>query len=462
MSFLVVSKADSPVIQELGLDIPLAVIELGESGPIVSLDGVPLAPPALHLGALASVVCSKKAKAEIAAFEQYFVESFGQDAPVSADLTSCPEAQRSAQLSAVLLRALREANLGHARRNVSLQRSIAELRKQHTQMQSAFSALERYVYDAGVMHRSLTLELMPAADELPLALPPGGALVQRLPCSSSGLSDLAISIDESCLPAEGDLVVSLATLEDEQVHAQWTVSGTEIETGWLRFSLPVSLEADERTPVLRVEWQGQLDLALGAAMHHPDPRFQATIDGASQNMVLAIRAWSYVAGCEAPASEDGHLPNHNPVRRRLISAERLSKAENLTPACTVFQFLDDSKALLVHAVPDGPSVARIGASVGVGVSHISASIMTRNEQAPDLDYAIAVAPAQTTRDVPQFEPLKRSPWLRLSAMHIGEVHLYLPEPIEATHDLYLMVRPSEGVTDVSWSWSTFFAIALHM
>lgn len=290
-------------------------------------------------------------------------------------------------------------------------------------------------------------------------------LEQRLPRESTGLCDVAISIVVPEGLEGGVLNVTLWTAEDEREHAQWQLPANELRSGWLRLSLLASLEDDARTPFLRLAWDGEVGLELDWSVKHPDPRFQAIIDGKETGATLALRSWSFVAGVEAPLPEDGVLPGRIVRRKRVVSNETLAAAQNLTPECETFGLLEEHRALLVHITPSGHSVARLPAAVKAGVRHVSAEIQTRSEKAPNIEYAIAIAPASRRPDpsdpVPHFRRDDVTSWVELRALEPGALHLYLPDPVEETSDLYLMVRPAAGVADVSWGWSTFSAITLE-
>lgn len=468
MLYLIIAAVDLGKVEKLRVPFKLAVVSSDGATLTITHDKAVLSPSEIYSGAIASVVCSAKGQNEITRFNAFFEAEFGTAAPEVIDLNKTALVDQNEIRDVVqtaLLAVLSDRQIVQASRNVALSRDVVQLRQQHAQMQEAFARLESYVYDCNLNHRTLAGELLPAEGTKPLRLSDGVELVQRLPRASTGLSDIALSFEPLDTFEDGLLSITLMTAEDEHEHALWMLAEQDLKKGWIRLALPVSMAADPRTPVLKLTWDGPEDLGLRWCMNHPDPRYQAFIGAEATGKTLAMRFWHYVAGCEAPVSSDALLPNKKKIRKRVVPAPVLAAAENLNPACETFMFLEDHGALLMHVVTTGYAVARLAEVVPEGISHVSATIMTRAEQGPDIDYALAIRPVTERTEViastAVFRPEHVTPWTRLSALEKGELHLYLSGPLDGKHDLYLMTRPSEGVEDISWGWSTFSAITLR-
>ena len=159
------------------------------------------------------------------------------------------------------------------------------------------------------------------------------------------------------------------------------------------------------------------------------------------------------------------FPGGRPVRRLTVPGDVLAGSVNLRPANQPFLYLADSRALLLHVSPEGPSVGVLAAGVPARTTRLSAKIMTRAAGGPPVEYAFALAPAGATppppgADLPDFAPGHLTEWQRLPPMTEGELHLALPAPLEQAHDLYMITRLPEGIEDASWGWATFAGFRL--
>lgn len=292
---------------------------------------------------------------------------------------------------------------------------------------------------------------------------------QRLPIASPGLSDIELFIEEVQNPEGGSLAVTLSTAEDGVARGHWEVAGHALAGGRIRLSLPVSLETEVLTPVLTISWVGEGFVRVPTALFHPDPRFQAHLAGLPDGRVLACRCWTYVPGCEASIPANVVLPSATDAkvaRTRLLARRLLETAVNLTPTNEHFRYLEDADALMVHAPTSGASVGMIPGVALKGVTHIKAQVCTRSDQAPTVEYALAIAPTALRPEpggaLPEFEDGHQAPWISLDALELGEIHLPLDGPLSEPHDLYLMTRLAGGAGDASWGWSTFGKIKITL
>lgn len=432
---------------------------------------------------VATVFCSAAGEAAARKFSTAFADRIGTDAPPLIDLTDTATDRLQAELASRLIGPLARLGEVQARRNASLHRSIVQLRQQHAAVQASFSQLERYVADRGLNHRSLALDLGANAHQEPIMLEPGAKLVQRLPRASTGLSDIAVFVDKSADLQAGTLRISLTTAEDEQVHGEWQVTSPQLSHGWARLAFDVSLEEDPRTPLLSITWEdATTPLALGWSIRHPDPRFQAAIDGEATGLTLALRAWTYVPGCILPSlANSNRLIGASDASYSIVSPELLATAENLTPECEYFKLLDDHDALLIHVLPQGESVGRLRDLVPQGTRHVSATVMTRHNEGPIAEYALAIAPhdmdlprssntsggiveraftrltgrRRQAPTISDLEKVTKSEWVRAAPSEEHQLNLFLEEPLPAGHDLYLFTRLAEPNTSADYGWTTF-------
>lgn len=351
------------------------------------------------------------------------------------------------------------------RRVADLSRSLAALRQSHGEMQVAFAQLEKFVLDHNLAQRTETLSLLPGRDMPTLALSEGATLTQRLPISSTGLSDVGIFIEDVDIADQGMIHVTLLTKEDNVVRGHWTLSGSQIRKGTIRLALHTALETPALTPFVEVKWLGDGDLRLSTSLYHPDPGFQLRIGESTDPRVLALRCWSYLPGSEAPIPASAHLSAATGSRQprvRILDSLILAQAEDLTPDSQHSSYLAEKKAVLVHPMTQGVSMMRIADGIPAGTVHVDARIHTQADQASVIEYALGIAPSSqrsvASEPVQTEEMSSSTPWVGLGPQEPGELHLPFAEPLEDGHDLYLMTRLAVQPGDNSWGWATFSRI----
>jgi hypothetical protein len=303
----------------------------------------------------------------------------------------------------------------------------------------------------------------------PLILAEGQTLTQRLPVSSVGLSDVAIFIDEIDYPEEAKVAVALLTREDNARRAHWILTGPQLAKGPLRLALHKALQIPPLTPYLEVTWLGAGQIQLSSSMYHPDPRHQPDIDGTSLPQVLAVQCWSCLPGLDAPLPMGAHLPSAaeaRPPRLRVIDADVLATAVDLTPESKHSRYVDNKKAVVVHPMPQGTSIMRIAACIPAGTTNVAARICTIAEQASVIEYALAIAPSERNGAAVPFDPTSasatRTPWVALRPKEPGELHLPLAEALETANDLFLMTRLATQPGNADWGWAAFDQIRVFL
>jgi hypothetical protein len=461
--FIAVPADDHDAISALEPGLPLGMVGPGADGPEVTLEGRTLAPHEVLLGAVCGLTLGAAGRAQMEALRASMAERHDTAPLPVTDLGGETKTARPLAALRAVAAALAEGRADQARLNAALMASVAELRRAHAGMQENFARLEDYLQAAGLAQRSLQSALLPAVGPTALILRGGETLEQRLPRDGAGLSDVAVSVSAMGAPRGGTLTARLFTAEDDAEHALWKVDATQIASGWLRLSLPVSLGAAARTAVLRLEWEGAEPLPLEGSVAHPDARFRARIGDAVQARTVALRTWTFVPGCEAPVPLDGILPGGSVSGPRLVPLNVMQQAINLTPANRNFRIIEDIAAIQVHVMPRGLSAAVLPRILPPGVTELRARIQTRAELAPRIEYAMAVAPAADRHvpgdPLPAFAEGALTAWHPLPPVTEGELHLPLPAPLGGAHDFYMLVRLPPGAPETdAWGWSTFSAI----
>lgn len=352
-----------------------------------------------------------------------------------------------------------------ANRIVDLSHALTSVRKLQDETLSSFRAIESFVWSNSLNTRTLSLSLAPSSNSS-LQMEAGQFLVQRLPVSSVGLSDVEILCATTSQHETGTLTVILRTLEDDEEHARWIVDAPHLPEKSLRLSLPIALSSDSRTPVIELSLSGSMALSIERAMAHPDPRFQPQLNGESSDRVIAMRIWSSIPGSMATLPVNGTLPLagvRKKVERRVIDGSMLSTAESLTPDGNGSMYSEGGAAIQVHPMPDGISAMCLRKSVPAETCQVSARIHTDSEDAQDVEYAIALLPSSEKIGPARLDQMIQnlcSEWVVLKPGARGEVHFFAKEPLQETYDLALLTRLSVRPGVNSYCWAKFDNIRL--
>lgn len=458
MLFLV-PESDESSVRAMDPPVGLAVVSQGAGGPPSDalLDGVPVSINELAARCIGAVGLTARGLATLKPLLDRLADLRGTPVPVC----ELAGAEAEAPLMRFVAETMSAGLSSQAARILTLNRSIVALRQTHEQMQGAFSRVESYVAQHGLAARRRILTLAPGAELPTVRLEDGVTVRQRLPVASDGISDITLHVEGISGDGSGYLAVALLTREDGARRAEWALAEADIAVGPLRLSLHAALEAAALTPVVEMTWHGQGTLRLAAALRNPDPRFRLHLGERMDPRVLALDCWSCLPGSEVPVAVGAVLPSapgSRPIRYKVIDATLLAAAEDLTPESQYSRFLPEEGALVVHPMADGVSVMRLAGAVPQGAIHLVAEVSTRSDSAADIDYALALA----SGTAPGAEPEVVSDWIRMPALATGEVHLPLPEPLDAVHDLYLMTRLSERPGNPAFGWARFTRIRVTL
>ena len=361
--------------------------------------------------------------------------------PALVDLTQGGAPDPPAAFAQLLAEHVRDL---HAR-NAGLMRELAVLRTAHEETQNAFVRLESF-FDRNNQGRRVPTTTLPVhRGGQPVVLRPGAESEQRLPTSSDGLSDVAISIHGKPKGASGLLHVSLELGESGGVVARWAVESGALTPGWLHLGLERALGPDPQTPILRLGWTGEEPLSLDTSFRHPDPRFMP-MPGAP---LLAMQVWKYVPAALSTPPAQAHLPTgHDVVERWNIGRALLRAAVPVAGAAGSVDYSEQFTGLQVMPVPDRPATARLDGCVHAGVRHLRGGIKIEDPDGPAVEFAYALHPTRLRADrqdaAPAPDPELMSEWSPLPPNEWSELHLFLTEPLQETHDLFLMTRLPAG------------------
>lgn len=468
-AFIVASSQDLTKIASLDLPLGIARYDDQDDDGELVLGERTLSILELATACVGAIALSASGLERIQRLLQRLDETSGGRAMAICDLSGESPSRQELLLLRFAADRLLATTQRQARRLSELTRSVAALRQSHELTQSAFSKLERFVFENNLAARTLSTELAPSRDMEPIELQPGDSLVQRLSIASTGLCDILIHIVGVDIAEQGELCVILSTVEDGKCHAHWTLTGASLKTGAVRLSLRNSLEAVSLTPVIELIWHGEASCRLAASLMHPDPRFQVRIAGIPDPRVLATSCWCYLPGAEAMLPATGVLPAASasrPPRKRLMDSALLASVIDLTPESQNSRYIPNEETLLVHPMGIGTSVMKIESALPVGTTHVDARICTRADKASEVEYALCVRPRSAQSGQPfllaQSEASTMSAWIALKVNHPGEIHLPMASPLEEPHDLYFMTRLAVQPGDASWCWASFDRIRITL
>lgn len=463
---ILVAPEDYAEVSALSLPVSLIVasgtpdnVEFNDDGGQV----LPLDQVALRV--IGRLPLSDSGKGHLAKLASLWRSKLDVDAPAEIPLEMADTADARAKVLEWLVVQMTKAQQQGAQRSTRFMRELGLLRQQHEEIQASFQNLEQFVYRQGPQHRKLETTLSPVSGQLPITLRNGSRLVQRLPGSSVGLSDIAVQISNETPPSEGVLNVSLLSPDTNETLAIWEVPAARLTQGWLRFSLDRALGPDTISLMLNVAYQGRDTIRLASAVQHPEPRFHPEVDGQPVETLPALQIWRWIAGARAPVPANAFIQVGGKNRLRRVERDTLATAINLETLHDTVPLFQSGDALLVHVLPDQTACGILAGLALPGVRQVFASLLTRHAEAPPVEYQLALLPQDQRPHqpglLPVFDPALSSGWIRLQPEEEGQAHVLLPELLDRPHDLYLMTRLPRGHSSNHYGWSTFSNICLQ-
>lgn len=463
---LIVAPDDCSMAKTLGLPIGLVTfVDLDVEFKLQDVDYSNNYIPnhEVFCSAVGCLAVSAQGKAEMLEFSEKWRSKFGHALPESF-VSETYDAPTREELVDWLIGCLASSNKELAKRNTGYLRELGILRRNHDETQTSFRKLEQFAFAHGLNRRELNASHAPVSHATPIVLEPGRKLVQRLPGSSIGLSDVAIYPVVDTQIEQGLLTCSLFSPDTSATVATWTIPAAKIKNGWLRLAFEQTLDNDPISLDLQLSWQGTNNLILASSISHPEPRFQTKIDGEVCSRLIAFKKWSGIAGARLVPTLGAHVHDSASGDVRVISRERLRIAAEAAEGTSNLDFDPVNDALVVHVVPEGVAFGRLEAAVLAGAKKISAILKTQSEKGPNIEYSIAVSPAsqraQFNRSLPKFEDSLCSEWFVVDPNESSEAVLILKEPLQEDSDIYLLTRLPKGDSNADFGWSSFSRIKI--
>jgi hypothetical protein len=381
--------------------------------------------------------------------------------PTLVDVEAGPDAATT-QVYELLLNAIGGLYGASAARLLALQRQYTAFRIVHDQLQSAFDTVEQFLTRSQLTPLWLAFACEPSEN----TVAPRGAdrpfrVTQLLPIASQGLAALELHTTAAGPAAEGRLVVSIVTCDDDRTLGEWGIPYSAVPDGWIFLDLPEIDIAPRQSVLLTVTWETRSGappkLSLTSLQPVPEScvRIAASEDRDS-NRSLALRLHIGLPGSRRVAH-----PFHIGVRRQPETGRRgqrlassvLSRFAELDPKPghgPRVRLIDETAALELRPVNGTMTVAKLPAALPAKARRLTATIKTADAEGPLVEYALlALAPRAGYRQVLTEGRLNGhqggfSGWLAIHPDFTTQIHVTLAQPATRPLDLYLATRLADG------------------
>jgi hypothetical protein len=356
-----------------------------------------------------------------------------------------------------------------AMRNALLSLSLAAVRGEHETLQESFLVLEQSLSSLGTREK-VVFETPVASAHVTVD---GGGIVQRFPISSTALSCVELYVVVEGRGLDGTMEVRLATLEDGQAVGQWRVPLAGLGSGWKRLALRRSLMGRAKTVELTVRGLVKSGPQLRLALSHPTPIDDAnyrTSSGEWGQSPLALRIWRGLPNAgNGPAlrGDAGSLAGSIAVCR--LPPEILAAHEPMgDDSGELVKYIAEVEEIQVHPRPRRVVCARLPEAILRGTRRISATVVTRHNEAPPIDYALLTVTGRRQaiwalrRATSLAGPAENfSGWHTVLPSHPTRINLTLSEVPTKAGDLLLLTR-SAYPNNTSYAWARFADIEIEL
>ncbi|MBD8729765.1 hypothetical protein IFT44_01000 [Pseudomonas sp. CFBP 13710] len=399
------------------------------------------------------IAANKSSAVELKDIADHWVKH-GHDVPPS--LTVFDPKAGPESLNNWLISQLVRYQISTSRRNVTLMRELSKIRISHEETLESYRALERYAEANFDLHRTESLLIEPCSRVILLDGDKSTA-VQLMPTVSVGISDIGVHVSAISTDADGYLHVKLNTVESSEQVGSWKIPFQNLSLNWLRLALPQSLGVDEQSIYITIRWCGTGSVSISAGVPHPDPRWCVQLNGEAENRTLAMKAWRSLPQTRPTAASMSSPIDGLQDKRWLVAEDIMRGVANLSNSRDHVKYLEEPKAILVHPINQTPVLGKLAQAAPVGAKHIWADIQSANKEAAPIEYALAISvPDPETLDEKgvQFKPGFISEWITVEGGAQSELHLFLPEPLIGTGDIYLATRLKPGYSNEK-CWAYF-------
>lgn len=362
----------------------------------------------------------------------------------------------------------------------TLQKQYLELRTLHENMQNAFTVVEDYLSQAKLPGLQLAFAQQPEPENIALKsfLSAEVTLKQLLPIASGSIAAVEIHLAQVDSQAEGRLIISLNTPDNEQFLANWTVPYSHLLAGWLKLDVPqidLGYQKDVELVVTAITELGSApSLSLGKTQIIPEACVR--IQEVSQPRSLALRLWKGLPGTHRAISPYATFTStstaNDPISQQpqqgYLGQCTMSGVVEITPNLPQDDFphievIEEGKKILTHPRKTGAStIAMLPFCISPKLKRIVATVATEHPAAGIIEYAMAVI------DI-GIEPLTcldrdnlpstsaNSGWMAIAPNHPHHIDLLIPPAPQHRHLVIGAKLPAAGSYTYAWArWLNFW------
>ncbi len=381
-------------------------------------------------------------------------------------------------VAALLVRRTANALSATARRTVMANRELHALRRLNDDLQSRFAAVEAFVGRHGLQPFELAFSNEPVGDpSRPNVLSDASTdgISQILPVASSGVSAIGIHFEQAPRGRDAVLYTQLVTLEDMKIVDGWAVPVSDLVAGWNVLGLSRTLAGRRRTLELRLHINGGEDepplLSLGGLQ--PLEMFQVRSKASRAPLLknsIAMQVWCGLPGVVLP-SWANYLPaqSHHgeeesfreiPVTQGILELATHSNSDEVDFDFPAIMPLPDERAVGCHPPATGMTIGQLPAACPPQLMRLTASACIDNDNAMDVDFAIAIASdlgaARELLDEAREPGIGEamSGWVHVTPGDVTPVNAFVAEQVDAWQNIYLATRMSEEGNN-NYAWAKF-------
>ncbi len=364
-----------------------------------------------------------------------------------------------------------------ARRLALSGKELKTLRSLNDDLQNRFAALEAFLNRHGLQPLDLLFSNEPAENPLNpnvLASASADGISQILPVPSSGVSGVAVHVEQPGQRPDVKLRAQLMTLEDLRIVDTWHLSSGDLSTGWNIFGLSRSTAGLRRTLEFRIQAEETEDevplLSVGGLQ--PVEMFQVR-DAANGLPVLknslALQVWGGIPGVSMPPHAN-YIPAQSqqigldegfrdvPIAPGILEHASLANSDEVSFDFEAIMPLPTERAIGCHPPAQGMTIGQLPAACPPQIVRMSAKAYIDNSRAADIEFAIVVAQdlasarALFTEDREPTVGEAFSGWKTVTYGETAHLSAFAGEQIGVWQNVYFATRMNEaGNNDFAWA-----------
>lgn len=370
-----------------------------------------------------------------------------------------------------------EQVISGARRLVLSSRELKTLRSLNDDLQNRFAALEAFLNRHGLQPLDLLFSNEPAENPLNpnvLASASADGITQILPVPSSGVSGVALHVEQAGSRPDIKLRAQLVTLEDLRIVDTWHFSSGDLASGWNIFGLSRSTAGLKRTLEFRLQAeQTEEDVPrLSVGGLQPVDMFHVR-DAANGVSVLknslALQVWGGIPGVSMPQHAN-YIPAQSqqvdldegfrdvPIAPGILEHASLANSDEVSFDFEAIMPLPTERAIGCHPPAEGMTIGYLPAACPPQVIRMSAKAFIDNNQAADIEFAVVVAQdlaaakALFSEEREQVVGEAFSGWTSITYGETAQVSAFASEQIGVWQNVYFATRMREpGNNDFAWA-----------